>query len=88
MTPGCLLIADSKLVILLESGELVIAEAKTTGYKELTRRQILGTGCHYPAISEGKLYARDDKKIVSFKAKLIVSIPLMNVTTNDACTLT
>ena len=67
MTPGCLLIADSKLVILLESGELVIAEAKTTGFKELTRRQILGTGRSYPAISEGKLYARDDKKLLALK---------------------
>ena len=66
MTPGCLLIADSKLVILLESGELVIAEAKTTGYKELTRRQILGTG-RSTLQYQRKLFARDDKKLLALK---------------------
>lgn len=67
MSPGCLVIADDKLVILLESGELVIAKATETGYEELARRQILGAGRAYPAISGSRLFARDDKKLIALK---------------------
>lgn len=67
MSPGLLLIADNKLVTLLESGELLIAEATTKGFKELARRQILGSGRSYPAISNSVLYARDNSNLVAIK---------------------
>lgn len=67
MSPGCMILADGKLVILLESGELVLADASPKGYRELARRQILGTGRSYPAISKGHLYARDERNLVALK---------------------
>ena len=67
MSPGLLLIADGKLVTLLESGELVIAEASPKGFKELSRRQILGSGRSYPALSDSVLYARDNRNLVAIK---------------------
>lgn len=67
MDSGCLLVADGKLVILLESGELIIADAQRGGYKELSRRQVLGKGRSYPAISGGRLYARDERNMIALK---------------------
>ncbi len=67
MEHGLPLIADGKLLTLLESGELLIAEATPKGYKELARRQILGTGRAYPAISSGILFARDNSSLAAFK---------------------
>ena len=67
MTHGLLLIADNKLITLLESGELLIAKATPKGYQELARRQILGSGRSYPAISNSTLYARDNRNLVAIK---------------------
>ena len=67
MSPGCLLIADGKLVIFLETGEMVLAEASAKGYRELARRQILSAGRSYPAISGGRLYARDERNLIALK---------------------
>ncbi|HUS34019.1 MAG TPA: PQQ-binding-like beta-propeller repeat protein [Verrucomicrobiae bacterium] len=62
---GSVLIAGDKLVILLESGELVLAEANGAAYKELQRAQVIGSGNRaYPAIAAGFLYARDKTKLV------------------------
>ena len=67
MSPGCLLIADGKLVILLETGELILAEASAKSYMELARRQVLGRGRSYPAISSGRLYIRDERNLIALK---------------------
>lgn len=62
---GSVLIAGDKLLILLETGELVLAEAKGAAYKELQRAQVIGSGNRvYPAIADGFLYARDKSKLV------------------------
>ena len=67
MQHGLLLVADGKLLTLLESGELLIADASPKGYQELARRQIIGTGRAYPAISKSVLYARDNNSLAAIK---------------------
>jgi len=57
---GTLLLAGDRLVILRESGELVVAAATPDAFKPLARAQILtGVVRAYPAISDGFLYARN-----------------------------
>jgi len=57
---GSLFIADGKLVILSEQGELAFAHATPEGYSEISRAHILGGKCWTaPVLSEGLLYARN-----------------------------
>jgi outer membrane protein assembly factor BamB len=59
---GSLIIADGKLVVLSEKGELIIAEASPEAFKPQGRAQLLGGKCWTsPALSNGKLYARNAK---------------------------
>ncbi len=60
--------SGNHLVVLLESGELVILEASEKAPKELARSQVLGTGTRSPfAIGEGVLAARDPRQLVVLK---------------------
>jgi len=53
------MIADGKLVILSEKGELVIADASPEGFKELARAKVLkGTCWTVPVLSGGRIYCR------------------------------
>jgi hypothetical protein len=55
------LLVGDKLILLSDSGEIVIAEAKPDTYKELTRfRAIAGRCSSAPAFSNGRLYIRSD----------------------------
>ena len=57
---GTLLTDGSKLLILNVKGELIVAEADSSAYKELARAQILGGQCWtLPVLTNGKLYARN-----------------------------
>ncbi|MBD3183311.1 PQQ-binding-like beta-propeller repeat protein [Candidatus Poribacteria bacterium] len=57
---GSLTMADGKLIILTEDGELVIAEASQHEFKELARTKVLyGTCWTVPVISNGKIYCRN-----------------------------
>jgi len=59
MGTGSLMMADGKLIILSEDGELVIAEASPKGFKALKRSRILnGTCWTVPVLSGGRIYAR------------------------------
>ena len=59
---GTLMVADGKLVILDEFGELVIADATPLGYHELARASVLDDRCWaMPVIAHGRLYARTNK---------------------------
>jgi hypothetical protein len=54
------LLAGSRLLILRENGELVLAAASPEAFKPLARAQILqGPVRAYPALSDGFLYARN-----------------------------
>jgi outer membrane protein assembly factor BamB len=62
---GCVLIAGEHLLMLMETGELILADADGGAYKELQRAQILGSGGRaYPALADGFLYARGKDKLV------------------------
>jgi outer membrane protein assembly factor BamB len=59
---GSVALADGKLIVLSEKGEMAIAEASPAGYKELSRAQVLGGKCWtVPVISGGRIYARNAK---------------------------
>jgi len=57
---GTLLAAEGRLVILSETGELVIAEAKPDAFHEVTRSKVLKRTCwSMPAIAGGRIYCRN-----------------------------
>jgi outer membrane protein assembly factor BamB len=64
---GSILLAGDRLVILRESGELVLAPATPEAFKPLARAQILqGTVARpYPALADGILYARNENTLVA-----------------------
>jgi len=55
-----LCLADGKLIVLSQAGELCIVEASPAGYKELGKGQILTGKCWtVPVLANGKIYARN-----------------------------
>jgi len=57
---GSLTLADGKLIVLSDSGTLVIAEASADGFKELASGSILRGKCWTaPVLACGKIYARN-----------------------------
>jgi len=58
---GSLMLADGKLIIQSERGELAIAEASPAAYQELAKRSILqGTCWTVPVLANGLIYCRND----------------------------
>ena len=69
---GCasLILADGRFYALTENGDLVIFEASPTAYRELARSSVLTAPCRSPlALAEGRLYARDNKKLACWEIK-------------------
>jgi hypothetical protein len=63
---GSVILAGDRLVILRESGELVLAAASPDRFRPLARAQILpATVRAYPALSEGMLFARNENTLVA-----------------------
>jgi outer membrane protein assembly factor BamB len=59
---GTLMIADEKLIILDEKGDLVIADASAAGYHELARVKVLtGRSWVMPVLANGRIYAKNNK---------------------------
>jgi outer membrane protein assembly factor BamB len=58
---GALSIADGRLIVLSEEGELVIAAAEPAGFKELARQKVLDGGICWtvPVLANGIVYARN-----------------------------
>jgi outer membrane protein assembly factor BamB len=66
---GCasMIWADSKLILLTETGELVVADVGPDGYREKARATVLNGPCRAEiALANGRLYARDGRKLVCF----------------------
>lgn len=62
---GGLMMADGKLIIMAQRGDLVIAEATPKGYKELSRARVLSGVCWtYPVLCAGRIYCRNRKGAV------------------------
>jgi hypothetical protein len=61
---GSLILADGRLLILSEQGELAVAEATLAGYREKARATLLrGPVRAQPALAEGRFYARDGARL-------------------------
>jgi outer membrane protein assembly factor BamB len=57
---GSLMIADGKLIILSDEGELVIAPASTEGFKPTAKARVIDGKCWtVPALSHGRAYCRN-----------------------------
>jgi len=68
---GSLMIADGKIIALLDGGDLLIAEADTAGFKELSRTKVLDGKCWtYPVLANGRIYCRNNEagKLVCLNA--------------------
>ena len=62
---GSLILAGDRLLILRETGELVLAAASPAGFQQLTRGFILTSPVRpFPALADGRLYARNEKLLV------------------------
>jgi outer membrane protein assembly factor BamB len=62
---GSVTLVGDKLLILRESGELVLAPATPQGFKPIARAQVLqGVLRPYPAIADGFLYVRNENTIL------------------------
>jgi outer membrane protein assembly factor BamB len=68
---GSMILAGDKLIVLTERGELVLVEATPAAYRELARAQVFAaTPCRAQiALANGRLYARDQKKLACFALK-------------------
>jgi outer membrane protein assembly factor BamB len=62
---GAFMIADGKLIVLSEKGELVIAPASGAGFKAVARAQVLGGKCWItPVLSNGHIYCRNAQGVL------------------------
>lgn len=65
---GSIVLAGKSLVVLLESGELILAEASERAWKPLCRAQIMGTGVRAaPALDGDVFLARDRKQLIAVR---------------------
>ena len=63
---GSVMLAGDRLVILRESGELILAAASPDAFTPVARAQILPAVVRaYPALSDGFLYVRNEKTLVA-----------------------
>ncbi len=59
---GSLILAGDKLVVLTETGELILADAFATAYRELGRAKVLGDRCWVqPAMADGVLFCKNNR---------------------------
>jgi len=57
---GSLLIADGKLIVLSDKGELMVADPSPEGFKPISRAQVLSGKCWTtPVLSNGRIYCRN-----------------------------
>jgi outer membrane protein assembly factor BamB len=62
---GSLILAGDRLLILRETGELVLAAASPAGFQQLTHASILPSPVRpFPALADGRLYARNENMLI------------------------
>lgn len=65
MNRGGLMIADGKLIIISQQGELIIAEASPEGFKQISKSKVLDGLCWtVPVLSNGRIYCRNQDGIL------------------------
>lgn len=58
---GALIVADGKVIVLGELGELIIAAESATGFQPINRAQVLPKRCWVqPTLADGRLYCRNN----------------------------
>jgi len=63
---GAVILAGNRLVIVRETGELILAAASPKAFQPLAKAQILPpTVRAYPALSDGVLYVRNDDTLIA-----------------------
>jgi outer membrane protein assembly factor BamB len=55
---------DNKLLMLGDTGELVLIDPNPKEFRELARSKVCGETWAHPALANGKLYLRDDKELI------------------------
>lgn len=59
---GSLVLAGEKLVVLTEVGDLLLAEASPSAYREIARKKVLTDRCWVqPVVANGVIYCRNNK---------------------------
>lgn len=67
---GSMILAEGNLIVLSENGELVLVECKSDKYREKARAAVLTGPCRaHMALANGRLYARDSRKLVCWNLK-------------------
>ncbi|MEL7266941.1 MAG: PQQ-binding-like beta-propeller repeat protein, partial [Planctomycetota bacterium] len=61
--------ADGKLWMTTMKGEVVIGRPSPKGFAELSRARVMGMTRQAPALSDGRLYVRDETKIICIAVK-------------------
>jgi outer membrane protein assembly factor BamB len=56
--------ADNKILMLEDFGSLVMFEPNASGYKEICRAKVCGHTWAHPAVSEGRVFLRDEKELL------------------------
>jgi hypothetical protein len=65
---GTVALAGDRLILLQESGELLVAAADPRSFRQLARAQVLGKGTRAPfAVAEGTVVARDTRALYCFE---------------------
>jgi outer membrane protein assembly factor BamB len=70
-----------KLLVLTESGELVLLEPNSAAYSEIARYRALGgTSWNHPAFANGRIYARSNVEILALDvAAAVVPLPALKL---------
>lgn len=55
---------DGKLLLLQDSGELVLVQPDPQQYREVARARVCGATWAHPALAEGRLYLRDQRELL------------------------
>ncbi len=56
--------ADDKLLMLDDKGNLTLIEPSPDGYKELAKSKVCGQTWAHPALSDGRVFLRDEKELM------------------------
>jgi outer membrane protein assembly factor BamB len=55
---------NDKILMLEDSGSLVLLDPSPREYRELSRSSVCGPTWSHPALSNGRLYVRDEKELI------------------------
>jgi outer membrane protein assembly factor BamB len=84
---ACVTLADGRLIVLSETGELSIGEASPAGYVPAVRAQILSGECRtVPVLANGKIYVRSTAGNLSC-VELTTTAPRVNAGDNVVTSL-